>query len=284
MSRLFACAVSEARLLGHALFPWRSLLNIKATPNPFGWGIGYHQNQNVLVKKRPNHQGSLDFYDIMKGINATRIVGHVRRHTVGRTIPENIHPFRFRQWLFAHHGTVSRFDSIRPWVVNSIPSFLKRSMRGDTDSEHLFYLFLAFLYDEGHLEDRKLPAETAANALRNSFHMVDRFSKDAGGRGGGLNVAVTNGQIMLMTSADHPSYYTDFQGFFDCPLCRQLPDSWDEDPKRKDHPQLKGVLCFNDPPPDADLRSLRPIPEDSILAMDSDMKVSILEMENEGLD
>ncbi len=281
MSRLFACAVSEGRLLGHALFPWRNLLKIKATADPYGWGIGYHQNQNVLVKRRPNHVGPLDFYEILKSIQATRVVGHVRKHTVGRTSPENTHPFRFRQWLFAHHGTVSRFDTIRPWVVNSIPSFLKRSMRGDTDSEHLFYLFMAFLYDEGLLEDRKLPAESAAHALRNTFQMVDRFSRDAGGHSGGLNVAVTNGRIMLLTAMDRPVYYTDFQGFFDCPLCRQLPDHWDEDPKRKDHEQLKGVLCFNDPPGDGDFRSLRKVPENSILAVDADMKVSVLSMETD---
>ena len=87
MSRLFACAVSEARLLGHALYPWRRLLRVKETATPYGWGIGYHQNQNVLVKRRPNHRGPLDFYAVAGGLQATRIVGHVRRHTIGGTSP-----------------------------------------------------------------------------------------------------------------------------------------------------------------------------------------------------
>ena len=279
MSRLFACAVSEARLLGHALYPWRRLLKIKETATPYGWGIGYHQNQNVLVKRRPNHRGPLDFYEVAGGLHATRIVGHVRRHTIGGTSPENTHPFRFRQWMFAHHGTVSRFDTIRPWVINSIPSFLKRSMRGDTDSEHLFHLFLAFLYDEGHLEDRKLPAEAAAQALRNTFHMVERFARDAGGDPSGLNVAVTNGRVMLVSSTTTPTYYTHFDGIYDCELCRQVPDGWDEEPKRKDHEHLEGVVCFNDPPPDEDTDKLRKAPENSVISMDADMKVSVLDLD-----
>jgi glutamine amidotransferase len=280
MSRLFSCAVSEARLLGHALYPWRDLLNVPETESPYGWGIGYHQNQNVLIKRRPNFRGALDFYGVMEDLAADRMVAHVRKHTVGRASPENTHPFRFRQWIFAHHGTISRFDNIRPWLVNSIPSFLKRSMRGDTDSEHLFYLFLAFLYDDGLLEDHNLPAERAAQALRNTFHMVERFVRDAGGQPSGLNVATTNGSIMLFSSVNRPGYYTRFEGLFDCDLCRQLPEHWDEEPKRKDHPHLKGVLCFSDPEPQH-VQGLRHMPLGSVLAVDPDMTVSVLSLDLE---
>lgn len=280
MSRLFTCSVSEAHLLGHALYPWRPLLMVPETESPYGWGIGYHQQQNVLVKRRPNHIGALDFYEAVRDLRATALLGHVRKHTVGRASPENTHPFRFRQWIFAHHGTIDRFDAIRSWLVNSIPSFLKRSMRGDTDSEHLFHLFMAFLYDDGLLDETNLQPERAAQALRNTFQMVYRFVRDAGGRSSSLNVAVTNGEIVLITSSDRPTYYVRIQGVFDCELCRQMPDSWDEEPKRKDHSHLRGVLAFNDPPEAADLAGLRPIPLGSILAVGKDHSATVVPYEN----
>lgn len=275
MSRLFACSVSEADLLGHVIFPWRALLQVPETESPFGWGIGYHQQQNVLIKRRPNHIGALDFYDSIREIRASTLLGHVRKHTVGRASPENTHPFRFRQWMFAHHGTIERFESIRSWLINSIPSFLKRSMRGDTDSEHLFHLYMAFLYDDGLLDESTLGPERAAQALKNTFQMVDRFVRDAGGRTGGLNVAVTNGQILLFTSSDLPTYYVKVEGIYDCELCRQLPDNWDEEPRRKDHPHVRGVLVFNHPP-EADLTGLKRVPMGSILTISKDHVTSVI--------
>jgi glutamine amidotransferase len=266
--------------MSHAVYPWRHLLRIPETESPYGWGIGYHQSHDVLVKRRPTYRGALDFYDVMKDIQAKRLVGHVRKHTVGRSSPENTHPFRFRQWIFAHHGTISRFESIKPWLVNSIPSFLRRSMHGDTDSEHLFHLFLAFLYDDGLLEDPKLPAERAAQALRNTFHMVERFARDAGGSPSGLNIAATNGNVVLMSAVNRPGYYTRINGIYDCDLCRQHPEHWDEEPQRKDHPHLDAVLCFNDLI-GSDTQGLRHMPMGSVLAVDPDMTVSVLSLDLE---
>ena len=37
------------------------------------------------------------------------MIGHVRAATVGNLRTENTHPFRYRQWLFAHTGTVDGY-------------------------------------------------------------------------------------------------------------------------------------------------------------------------------
>ena len=43
------------------------------------------------------------------------------------------------------------FDSIRDRLVASVPEFLRSSIRGETDAEILFYVFLSFLHDAGRL-------------------------------------------------------------------------------------------------------------------------------------
>ncbi|MCD6499845.1 MAG: class II glutamine amidotransferase [Deltaproteobacteria bacterium] len=269
MSRLFAFSLNEAHLLAHAIYPYRHLMVIPDVESPYGWGIGYHQNSEVLLRRRPNQIGRLDFYRKLHDVKAQTVIGHVRKHTVGRTAPENTHPFRYRQWVFAHHGTIERFETVKPWLTNSIPNFLRRNMRGDTDSEHLFFLFLAFLYDDGLIDASDLTAEATGHALKNTLHMVRRLVNEAGGSPSGLNVAVTNGRIVVTSILDRPAYVAHIDGIEDCALCRKQ-EGWrgDEAPP-KPHPHLKGVLTFCDPP-SGSLEGLQRLKENTIFGVEQD--------------
>ena len=39
------------------------------------------------------------------------------------------------------------------------------------------------------------------------------------------------------------------------------------------------MVCFNDPPPEEDTDKLRKAPENSVVSMDADMKVSVLDLD-----
>ncbi|MFH2009162.1 MAG: class II glutamine amidotransferase [bacterium] len=278
MAKLFGCLINEAQLVSHALHPYRELLAVSEAESPFGWGLSHHLQQDVLSKRRPRHMGSLDFYKKVEGIQATAIVGSVRRLKMGRTIPENTQPFRFRTWSSAHSGFVSRFDKIRPWIINSIPDFLRRNIRGETDSEHLFHLFLAFLYDEGLLDVHDLPAELLAKAMRNTCRTVQRFLDDAGGGDPELNLLVTNGRVMVMAVDSTPVYYTQLSGLTDCAVCRRPSDTWNPEIKRRDHDNLKLALILTNPPDHADLRDLTRQEPKTLVAADQSFNVFTLPM------
>ncbi len=275
MSRLFAATVNDGTLLTHALYSRRDLLQVPAVESPYGWGLGYYHHQDVLIKRRPNHQGPLDFYHAIEHLKARMVIGHVRKRTVGHVSPENTHPFRFRNWLFAHHGTIDRFDAVKNWVLNSIPGFLRRSMRGDTDSEHLFYLYMAFLFDDGLIDATDLTALQAAQSLRNTLHMVARFVREAGGEPNGLNLVVTNGKILVMAVCDRPTFWTKIDGIEDCALCRRDP-GWNLEATVRSHPHLRGVMAFSDPPPEAALTGLARIPMDTALAVEEDLSTDLV--------
>ena len=38
------------------------------------------------------------------------VIGHARTGTYGKPKNENTHPFRFRSWMFAHHGSIPAFE------------------------------------------------------------------------------------------------------------------------------------------------------------------------------
>src|SRR6185312_6094087 len=89
-------------------------------------------------------------------VRADVVLGHVRSATVGTLRTENTHPFRYRQWLFAQTGTLSQFDSIRDRLMASVPEFLRGGIRGETDAEILFHVFLSFLHDRGRLTEAQV--------------------------------------------------------------------------------------------------------------------------------
>ena len=117
------------------------------------------------MRRRPiDDHATIDVAKVAGDVRADLLVGHVRNATVGSLRTENTHPFRYRQWLFAQTGTLPSFESIRERLVASVPEFLRSSIRGETDAEILFYVFLSFLHDAGRLND-------ALMAIRRTFAM-----------------------------------------------------------------------------------------------------------------
>jgi glutamine amidotransferase len=167
-----------------------------------GWGVGYYQGGEVLLRRRPlDDRALVSFGEVLRGVRTDALLAHVRRATVGAMRTENTHPFRFRHWLFAHAGTVAGFESLRERLVESLPEFLRRNVRGDTDSELLFHLFLSFLHDGGKLQQPHVSPADARAALRSSLALVDRLSAEEGANPSGCNVLLTNGEFLVGTHA-----------------------------------------------------------------------------------
>jgi glutamine amidotransferase len=110
-----------------------------------------------------------------KEIRAPVVVAHVREASVGPVLPENTHPFVYDRWLFAHNGTVARFrdvPEVRSAIEAEIDPDLRLRMKGDTDSERCFHLFLSRLRAGPGLERpgleavRRALADTVATVLR----------------------------------------------------------------------------------------------------------------------
>lgn len=220
MARLFGIIGNRPDLAARALAFEAEALRARSSGAPFGWGLGFYQGGEVLMRRRPiDERRELDVARLASDVRADLVVGHVRHATVGALRTENTHPFRYRQWLFAQTGTVSEFERIRERLVASVPDFLRGDIRGDTDAEVVFHVFLSFLHDGGLLNNGPIDASLIREAVRSSLAVVDGMTAEVGAAPCRLNIMVANGNsIVAVHRSDAQMRLRTFNGKSDAEL------------------------------------------------------------------
>lgn len=213
MARLFGLIGNRADLAGRALAFETSALAVSSAESQLGWGIGFYQGGEVLMRRRPvDDRPSLDVAKIASDVRTDLLIGHVRNATIGALRTENTHPFRYRQWLFAQTGTLPSFDAIRPRLLGSVPEFLRSSIRGETDAEILFHTFLSFLHDAGRLNDPATEPARVRDALRSCIAVVDGMAAEVGAEAARVNVLIADGEHVYGLHRGAPMGYRVFSG------------------------------------------------------------------------
>jgi glutamine amidotransferase len=209
---------NRADRLRDALHQEREVIALPTSQPPAGWGIGFYQGGEVLHKKRPLLGEDMDWEQVANGVRSDCVVIHMRHATVGDFRSENTHPFRMRSWLFAHSGTIQRFSAIRERLVEDLPDFIRRNIRGDTDSEHFFHVVLSFLHDAGQLDAAEVSDKVVLNGLRSAVRLVDRLGKEVGAPEATLNCLLSNGRRMYALRRGGPMVLVERDGMHDASL------------------------------------------------------------------
>jgi len=125
------------------------------------------------------------------------ILAHVRAATQVKSVSEvNCHPFCSGPFAFAHNGDLGAFRAIRRPLLALLSDRAFEVIQGNTDSEHLFALFL----DRVSELPAPLSAEKLADALRRAFDQaLELVERHGGGESSFLNVAVTNGRCAVVS-------------------------------------------------------------------------------------
>jgi predicted glutamine amidotransferase len=210
MGHIIACMINRADLLEEAVRAEQdALLTPPAVPHD-GWGVGFYQADEVLHKKHPQPANEKsDWSTLLHGIRSHVAIAHVRDANVGPRRADNNHPFRMRQWLFAHAGMVEGFSAIQASLLESMPDFLRRNIRGDTDSEHVFHVFLSFLHDAGQLDSTDVSDQAVLAALRSTITLVDRLVNQIGAPPSRLDLVLTNGRQLYALRRGSPMVYVE---------------------------------------------------------------------------
>jgi glutamine amidotransferase len=277
VSCLVAYFGNEPENMACALFPARNALYSRSVDRPQGWGIGFVQAGDVLLQKRPRADTKeVDLYGLAKDLRADALVGCVGLSRDGNVAAEDSDPFRFRSWLFGSVGRVNgpAFASVRERLLESVPDFLRRNIRGKSPSEHIFHLFLSFLHDAGILDSSSPTPAAVQRALRHSLAFLDRLL--SGGSDGhptsddatSLALVATNGRCLVATSSTFPMQYLEVEGISDCPVCHGRPDA-DRDGRRHPHDALRAVIIEANPAT-AGRAGWKPIPDRSALIVGAD--------------
>jgi hypothetical protein len=205
--KLFACICNQPQRLPVALIPVRAALI--AEPPVARWGLGYIQGGDVLLVRTP--KSSAVPVDLGGPLTAEiktdcAIAQAMRDNGPAPGGTDNTPPFRFRRWMYAQTGFDSELLSseIVPRLIEHIPEYLRRNVRGRTAAELTFHVFLAMLHDEGNIDDPNLPPASSRRALAATLRLV-AAELARGGKAGRLgNVALTNGRSMVVAHLDEP--------------------------------------------------------------------------------
>ena len=199
MARLFGIIGNRPDLTARVLAFEADALRARSKGIPLGWGLGFYQGGEVLMRRRPiDEREELDVARLGADVRADLLVGHVRHATVGALRTENTHPFRYRQWLFAQTGTVTDFEQLRDRLVASVPEFLRSGIRGETDAEVVFHVFLSFLHDASRLNNGDdVEAPLVRKALMSTLAVLDGMTAEVGVAEAELNMMVSNGDYLV---------------------------------------------------------------------------------------
>lgn len=212
--KLFACMCNQPQRLPAALAPVRAAL--VAPPPVSRWGLGYVQGGDVLLIRTPRaSEAPIDLASPLFGaatggpaeIKTDCAIAQAVRELGGASSvagTDNTPPFRFRRWLFAQTGRPN-LDAVAPRLLEHIPEYLRRNIKGRTPGELVFHVFLTMLHDEGNIDDPNLSPVAQRRALTATIRLLRAELQRAGTAEVQLgNIALTNGRSMVLAQLGEP--------------------------------------------------------------------------------
>ena len=196
MCRLYGQRAPSATGAAEPLCSSHNALRFQAHAHPHGWGVGWWAGgrPRVLRGVLPAHRDQA-FCDASHAARSRVILAHVRDASVGPVREENTHPFAWGPWLFAHNGTVARYRRsarVRRAIEAEIDPALRRHLRGDTDSERVFLMFLSRL----PAWDAKASLAQVRRALAETTAAVASIADPGSPRLSTLNFLVSDGRFL----------------------------------------------------------------------------------------
>ena len=109
--------------------------------NPHGWGIAtWNDAGRITIDKEPvDSTRSAKIVKLLSsGVSCRGVIAHIRKATIGYVEHKNTHPFiahdpNWREWVFAHNGTIFESDELLPYADIQC---------GATDSERILLYIL----------------------------------------------------------------------------------------------------------------------------------------------
>lgn len=215
MARLIGYMANRADRLREAFHQERRAIVGLPANQRGAWGLGFYQGDEVLHKKQPTPNGqAVDWAAVTANLRTDCVIAHLRQATVGSFSVDNTHPFRLRQWLFAHVGTLAAFDEIKGQLLSELPDFLRRNIRGSSDSELFFHMILAGLHGRNQLESAAPTSGPMLEAIADAVRRVDELA-GSGREPSMLNMLLSNGRAMYALRRGGAFGYIDRVGISD---------------------------------------------------------------------
>lgn len=135
--------------------------------NGDGFGMGWYADRPEpgLFKVPSPAWNNENISELCAQISSGLFMAHIRAASVGAIQRTNVHPFKYKNWLFQHNGYVGEFEKMRRELQFDIAPALYGQLAGTTDSETLFLLALTY----GLEENPKAAFEKLINRILQAF-------------------------------------------------------------------------------------------------------------------
>jgi len=164
------------------------------------WDPGSHQPEKPFFYGSP----SLPVFDrnlknLAEKVRAGCVLAHVRGVAYSAAVEislQNVHPFQFDgvPWALAHNGDLAGMEALKPRLAPHIQPRFLAGIRGTTDSEWIYALFMSQLSDP-----RAAAAEDQAfQALSRTLEILRQARADAGvSVSSAVNLFIANGRQLV---------------------------------------------------------------------------------------
>ena len=116
------------------------------TTNGDGFGVGWYgapDTPGVFHSTEPAWNDQ-NLRELAGHISSPLFFTHIRA-AIGSAVQQtNCHPFRHDHWLFMHNGYINEFATIKRDLILAVDPSLYPEIKGQADTEVLFYLALTF--------------------------------------------------------------------------------------------------------------------------------------------
>jgi glutamine amidotransferase len=196
MCRLFGCRSLEPDGVAHELLQGQNALRVQSREHPDGWGVAWYSSAVPhVVRSLSAAHADREFDRVGDFVRSPTVVAHVRKASVGGLSLENTHPFLLGRWTFVHNGTVPAWEKVRPHLEALLEPSLRRRLRGETDSERCFALFLTQL--SRRADPEAAPFDAAARALCETVSWVRALTAQATPEPPATTFLLTDGAMLL---------------------------------------------------------------------------------------
>lgn len=167
--------------------------------NGDGFGVGWYaphiSSDPALFTSVFPAWNDRNLLNLTAKIQSPCFFGHVRSASSGGVSNFNCHPFVYGDWMLMHNGEIYDFVDVKRHIRHLLDDDIYHWIKGDTDSEHLFALFLQLA------KGRDLTQLShVAGVLQETINKIQEIIKEFGKPGPSYyNICLTDGRRIIAT-------------------------------------------------------------------------------------
>lgn len=167
--------------------------------NGDGFGVGWYaphiNEQPALFTSISPAWNDRNLLNLTSKIESPTFFAHVRAASEGGVTQYNCHPFVYGNWMLMHNGGIYSFLAIKRHIRHLLDDDIYDWIKGETDSEHLFALFLQLA------KGRDLnQLSVVADVLEATFKRIEQLLAQHNKQGESYyNICLTDGHRIVAT-------------------------------------------------------------------------------------